>query len=497
MSRSTITSITSKNLPLISERVAVPEYDRSAINTGIVHVGVGNFHRAHEAFYTDRLLNLGTKNWGICGICLLDRDLKMYETLTGQDGLYTLVIKEPDGNLSLRVIGSLVEYYYAPADGAAVISKMADPDVKIISLTITEGGYNYDASTGEFMFSQPDIQWDLQHPDRPGTIFGYLAAALLQRKNMSAPGFTLMSCDNIQQNGEVCKKMLMTYLKECNPDLISWTEEHITFPNSMVDRITPVTSEQDITDLMSGYHIEDRWPVVCESFIQWVIEDNFAEGRPDWEKVGVQFVKDVGPYEKMKIRLLNAGHSLLGFTGSLYGYKTIDETLRNPVIKKFLREFMDYEATPVLNWNEGIDLEEYKNSLLQRFANPYISDHLSRICSESSAKIPKFLLPTIREQLERGGSLECSALIIAAWCRNLEMAETTGDTGEIQDSMREILIEGAKSSVDKDPFAFLNIKPVFGNLVRSEKFVETYLRMTGNLRRHGIDVAIRSVSEAE
>ena len=218
-----VTRLNGNNLSQIPERIVVPQYERSNINSGIVHVGVGNFHRAHEAYYTDQLLNLGEKNWGICGVCLLDRDLKMYETLAEQDGLYSLVVKGPDGNLSVRVVGSIVEYLYAPADPTYVISKMADPSVKIISLTITEGGYNYDASTGEFLFSEPEIQWDLQHPDRPKTIFGYLAAALLRRKKNGTPGFTVLSCDNIQQNGKVCKKMLMTYLKECQPDLVSWT----------------------------------------------------------------------------------------------------------------------------------------------------------------------------------------------------------------------------------------------------------------------------------
>ena len=204
------TRLKGDNISQIPKMVTIPEYDRSNIHSGIVHVGVGNFHRAHEAFYTDQLLNLGENNWGICGICLLDRDLKMYKTLVGQDGLYSLVVKEPDGNVTVRVIGSIVEYLFAPADPAAVISKMADPGVKIISLTITEGGYNYDASTGEFLFSEPGIRWDLEHPNRPRTIYGFLAAAFLRRKKNRMPGLTVLSCDNIQQNGEVCKKMMMT-----------------------------------------------------------------------------------------------------------------------------------------------------------------------------------------------------------------------------------------------------------------------------------------------
>lgn len=487
------TRLKGDNISQIPKMITIPEYDRSNIHSGIVHVGVGNFHRAHEAFYTDQLLNLGENNWGICGICLLDRDLKMYKTLVGQDGLYSLVVKEPDGNITVRVIGSIVEYLYAPADPAAVISKMADPGVKIISLTITEGGYNYDASTGEFLFSEPGIRWDLEHPNRPRTIYGFLAAAFLRRKKNRMPGLTVLSCDNIQQNGEVCKKMMMTYIRECQPDLASWTENHVTFPNSMIDRITPVTTEQDIEDLKTEYHIEDDWPVVCEPFIQWIIEDCFAQGRPDWEKAGVQFVQEVEPYEKMKIRLLNAGHSLLGFSGSLSGYKTINETIRDPLIAGFLREFMDKEVTHLLGLIEGIDLEEYKKTIVQRFANPYIGDRLSRICADSSSKIPKFILPTIKEQLDRGGSLVYSVLIIATWCRYLELKEIEVYDYEIHDTMKEMLLKSAKASMADDPLAFLKIKPVFGNLAQSEKFVETYLRMIGILRKHDIGEAIRHV----
>ena len=487
--------LNTKTLSQVPKSVAVPTYDRSKVTSGIVHVGVGNFHRAHEAFYTDQLLNKGEKEWGICGVCLLERDRKMYEILTGQDGLYTLVVKEPDGNRSVRVIGSIVEVLYAPEDPDVVISKMADPGVKIISLTITEGGYNYDASTGEFLFSEPDIQWDLQHPDRPRTIFGTLAAAMLLRRNNRLPGFTVLSCDNIQQNGEVCKKMVMSFLREWQPDLVSWAEEQVTFPNSMVDRITPVTSEQDRKDLLSGVQLEDDWPVICEPFILWVIEDHFPHGRPVWERAGVQFVNEVEPYEKMKIRLLNAGHSLLGFSGTLFGYRTIDEAVRNPIITAFLRKFMDNEVTPVLGEIDGINLEEYKNSLLERFANPYISDRLSRICSESSSKIPKFLLPTIIEQLHREGPLECSALVVATWCRYLELAGTAGMNYEIQDSNRGMLLEASRASQDKDPLAFLKYKPVFGNLAHSARFVETYLRMIRYLRWNGLEEAISNLIE--
>ena len=482
-----------ENLPGISESLPVPEYERSGLSSGIVHVGVGNFHRSHEAFYTDQLLGKGEKEWGICGICLLDQDQKMYNTLADQDGLYSLMVRHADGKLEVRIIGSIVKYLFAPSDPDAVITAMADPGVKIISLTITEGGYNFDPSTGQFLFSEADIQWDLQHPDQPKTIFGYLTAAFHHRKNKSLPGLSVLSCDNMQKNGDVCKQMVMTYIREAKPELAAWVEEHVSFPNSMVDRITPVTSQKDIEELRTEYHIEDGWPVVCEPFVQWIIEDDFSQGRPAWEKAGVQFVEAVEPYEKMKIRLLNAGHSLLGFTGSLLGCSTIDETIQNPLIVSFLSGFMDQEVSPLLGSMEGIDLEDYKNSLIQRFANPHIGDRLSRICSESSAKIPKFLLPTIEEQLKQGGPVKFSALVVATWCRYLELAGSPGYEYEIQDAMKQELVEKAKASMQADPLAFLRIKAIFGMLVHSKSFVETYLPIIEYLRNHGTAETLRNV----
>jgi mannitol 2-dehydrogenase len=333
----------------------------------------------------------------------------------------------PGDKLKVRVIGSIVEYLFAPENPNAVLEKMADPEVRIISLTITEGGYNMDSATEEFRMSDEAVQWDLNHPDRPKTVFGYLIRALKRRRNKGIPGLTILSCDNIQHNGEVCKNMLISYMREAEPGLTGWVEENTTFPNTMVDRITPLTTRADKDYLKDHFHIDDQWPVTCEPFIQWAVEENFANGRPLWQSLGVQFVKDVTPYEKMKIRLLNAGHSLLGFLGALYGYNTIDETVRGPLFNSFLRRFMDREVTPVLGKIEGIDLEDYKDLLIKRFSNPNIKDRLSRICSESSAKIPKFLLPTIQEQLNRGGSTQFGALVVASWYRYLELASFTED----------------------------------------------------------------------
>jgi mannitol 2-dehydrogenase len=491
-----ILKLNANNLSLLPKEVKTPAYDRSEIKAGIVHIGIGGFHRSHEAYYLDKLLERHDSiSWGICGVALLDNDRRIFDTLVSQDGLYTLMITESDGTLNARVIGSIIECLFAPADPDAVIEKMADPDIKIITLTITEGGYNFDTATGEFQITEPAIQWDLDNPENPKTVFGYLTQALKRRRERGISGLTIQSCDNIRKNGNVLKKMLLSFVKEAEPGLVTWIEKHITFPDCMVDRITPVTTPSDIENLKSTFRIDDAWPVVCEPFIQWVIEDNYSNGRPDLESVGVQFVSDVSPYEKMKIRLLNAGHSLLGFSGSLYGCKTIDETVRIPLFGSFLREFMDIEVTPVLDEVEGINIEDYKDSLIQRFGNQNIKDNLSRICLESSAKIPKFLLPTIREQLERGGEIKRSAVVIAAWCRYLELAGTAGYNYEIEDKMAVVLCKNAVASTGKDPLAFLKIESIFNDLIKSKRFADTYLLIINSIRENGIAETIRNLDQ--
>jgi len=479
------------NLNYLPVMVKVPSYDRTKVKTGIVHIGVGNFHRAHQAFYTDELLQGGDTDWGICGIGLLDNDAKICKALEEQDGLYTLMNYEPNGTIKTQVVGAIKEVIHAPVNSRRALNKLADQEVKIISMTITEGGYNFDSSTGEFLFFEPGIQWDLKHPGTPKTVFGFLTRGLKLRKEKGLEGVTILSCDNLQHNGDVCRKMLTSYIKEAEPSLHSWVEDQCTFPNSMVDRITPVTTKEDIDNLREKIGVEDQWPVPCEPFIQWIIEDNFSAGRPEWEKAGAQFVKDVTPYEKMKIRLLNAGHSLLGFSGTLSGYDAIDETVSDSIIQKYLRGFMDDEVTPVLGKVEGIDLNEYKNSLVHRFSNPAIKDKLSRICGESSAKIPKFLLPTINEQLERGGPIEYGAMIIATWYRYLELAGSPGFEYGVQDDMKDMLLYAVRNSPVNDPSSFIKIVPLFGDLARSERFTNTFLKHVERLQQSGIKETIK------
>ncbi|WP_025006769.1 mannitol dehydrogenase family protein [Marinilabilia salmonicolor] len=487
-------SLKQENLSRLLPNVKTPSYDRDKVKTSIVHIGVGNFHRSHEAFYTNELMEQsGVLDCGICGVGLLDHDRKIYNILKDQDGLYTLVTKELDGSLNARVIGSIVEYIFAPENPIAVIEKMADPDIKIISLTITEGGYNLNEGTGEFDFSNPVIVEDMKNPMSPKTVFGYLAQAMKLRMNCNSGGCTIQSCDNIQGNGDVAKKSFLNYVQKAEPELLPWIEENVSFPNAMVDRITPVTVAEDIEKLQEKFLIDDQWPVVCEPFIQWVIEDDFKAGRPEWEKVGVQFVENVVPFENMKLRLLNAGHSVLGMLGALHGYRTIDQAARDSDFKVFLRAFMDEEVTPTLGDLGDINLKKYKNSLIDRFRNIYIKDLIARICLESSAKFPIFLLPTIKAQLKNGGNFARAAFVVAAWCKYNDGIDENGNTYAIEDAMSNELIRAAALS-HQNPIRFLEIEPVFGDLVNNKAFVDAFLSSLEKLRNKNVKDCVREIN---
>lgn len=486
--------LSNSSLKELADRVSVPQYNRENIKTGIVHVGVGGFHRAHQAMYLDQLLHdVANANWGICGVALLHFDQKIYNTLKDQDGLYTLVVKELDGTLTKRVIGSITEYLYAPDCPIAVIEKMASPDVKIITLTITEGGYNLNEATGEFNLENPQIILDSKNTNDPKTIFGYLTQALKLRKETSAGPITILSCDNIEGNGDVAKKMLLSYVQFAEPNLLTWIEANVSFPNSMVDRITPATVATDISGLHETSGIEDQWPVVCESFQQWVIEDNFIAGRPNLEAVGVQFVKDVEPFEKMKLGLLNAGHSVIGILGALMGYSTIDEAINNPEIAKFLSVYLDNEVTPTLRNLEGVDLPKYKKTLIERFSNIYIKDQIERICSETSAKIPKFIMPTVQGQLKLSGPISCAAFVIAAWAVYSLGVNEKNEAINIKDALHDTLLAKAKLAKD-NPEVFIAIEEVFGNVSQSVVFTAAFTKAYRNIVSFGVEKCIKEMN---
>ncbi|WP_273567106.1 mannitol dehydrogenase family protein [Maribacter halichondriae] len=474
------------NLQEIGSRIPVPKYSRCANNIEIVHIGVGGFHRAHLAYYLHELKKGGAAP-ALCGIGLREGDRKLYDIFKKQDHLYTLMVKQPDGTIEPEVIGSIVDFKMGTTDPEGVIAQMAAADTRIVSLTITEGGYNFNPTTGEFNFDNLDIQHELKHPHDPKTVYGFLTAALKRRRDAGLPAFTILVCDNIEHNGDMMRKMLGTFAKAQDADLAQWIAQEVCFPNSMVDRITPVTTPADIEALAQDFSVHDAWPVTCEPFIQWVVEDKFSNGRPDFEKVGVQFAPDVGPYEKMKLRLLNAGHSVLGLLGALHGHPTINACVEDKLFAKYLRAFLDEEATPILGDIKGINLTDYKDSLLERFANPNIKDSVSRICSESSAKLPKFLIATIHENLATGGSIKFATLVIAAWCYYSDkQVDQNGQPLEIIDAMHDEL-HAAAAATAKDPLAFIKIESLFGGLAGNERFAKSYTSLVQELYQ-GADI---------
>ena len=469
----------------LGDDVAVPSYDRTEVTGGIVHFGVGGFHRAHQAMYLDALMDQGQAlDWGITGVGLLPGDKRMHEVLHAQDCLYTLVVKDPDGTMHPRVIGSIRDYLFAPDDPEAVLRLLADPATRIVSLTITEGGYLVNQSTGEFDADDPSIQDDLADGAVPSTAFGFVLEGLRRRREAGVDPFTVMSCDNIEGNGEVAHKMIGAFARLKDADLAGWLEEHVSFPNCMVDRITPVTTDADRAALAEDYGVEDGWPVVCEPFTQWALEDRFPAGRPPYDEVGVQLVPDVTPYELMKLRLLNASHQALCYLGYLSGYRYAHEVCSDELFTGFLLGYMHEEATPTLAPVPGVDLEDYKQQLIERFANPEIRDTLARLCAESSDRIPKWLLPVVRAELGRGGPVRRAALVVAAWARYAEGVDEAGDPIEVVDQRKDAVMERARQQAS-DPLAFLRDPDLFGDLVEDERFTKEYTAALDSLHEHG------------
>jgi mannitol 2-dehydrogenase len=487
-------ALNAANLPELAGSVAVPTYDRSSVTAGIAHFGVGGFHRAHQAMYVDRLLNEGgARDWGICGIGLMPADRAMRDAMQAQDCLYTLVVKAPDGTWTPQVIGSVVEYLYAPDDPEAVIERLASPEIRIVSLTITEGGYNVHRVTGEFDTANPAIQADLAAPEKSATVFGIVVEALARRRDRGMPPFTVMSCDNVQGNGHVARRAFTAFARLRSDDLGAWVEENVRFPNSMVDRITPVTTDADREEIARRFGIEDRWPVTCEPFTQWVLEDDFTLGRPAFEDVGVQLVQDVEPYELMKLRLLNASHQALAYSGYLAGYRLVHEVTQDPVWARFLLDYMRVEAIPTLQPVPGIDLEQYTAQLIERFSNPEVRDTVARLCANSSDMMTKFLLPVIRHNVATGGPIDRSAAAIACWARYDEGVDEQGQPITIVDPLEEKLTAAARRQRE-EPLAFLEIREIFGDLADDPRFAAAYTSYLASLHQHGVRATLERLN---
>jgi mannitol 2-dehydrogenase len=477
---------------LASSAVPGPSYDRARVTTGVVHFGVGGFHRAHQAMYHDRLMNEGKAlEWGICGVGVMPGDRAMKEALDAQDGLYTLVVKHADGVYEPRVIGSIVEYLFAPDSAEAVIEKLASPETRIVSLTVTEGGYSIDQITGDFV-PAGDVERDLEPGAVPRSAFGLIVEALRRRRSRGVEPFTVMSCDNLQGNGHLSRRAFTAFASLRDPELGAWVAREVRFPNSMVDRITPVTTDEDRAEVRERFGIEDRWPVVCEPFTQWVLEDSFSLGRPPYEDAGVQVVEDVEPYELMKLRLLNASHQALCYFAYLDGYRLVHEAAQDPLFRAFLRGYMDHEGTPTLAPVPGVDVEEYKSTLIERFSNPEVRDTIARLCAESSDRIPKWLLPVVRTRLASGDPVGYSAAVVASWARYAEGVDEHGEPIEVVDRLADSLTAIARRQRE-DPDAFISNRELFGDLVDEPRFAEAYRRALSSLHERGARATLESI----
>jgi mannitol 2-dehydrogenase len=491
-----ITQLRAASLPDIDERVARPAYDRSQVAVGIAHFGVGGFHRSHQAMYLDRLLAMGEgSDWGICGIGLLPSDERMSDVLARQDNLYTLVSRATNGRREARVIGSIVRHLYAPRQPDDVLDVLTDERTRIVSLTITEGGYNLDPVTGRFDPATPDVAHDLRRTpgQPPRTVFGYVIEALRRRWEAGRRPFTIMSCDNIPSNGAVARAAFSAFAAHVDPALGERVHREVAFPSSMVDRITPMTTAEDIAELADAYGVGDAWPVVCEPFTQWVLEDVFPAGRPPWEAVGVQLTDDVEPYELMKLRLLNAGHQALGYAGCLAGHTYVHEAAGDPALARFLLGYMTHEAAPTLKPVPGIDLDAYIDGLLERFANPFVRDTLARLCAFASDRIPKFLLPVITDNLADGREFARSAAVVACWARYAESTDENGAPIDVRDALRDELTARARRQRDA-PLAFIENETLFGALARHPGFAESYRSTLESLHRVGTRRTIQDLN---
>ncbi|MFD7155490.1 mannitol dehydrogenase family protein [Kribbella sp. NPDC059898] len=483
--------LTSSTLDRIPAAVNVPTYDRSALRNGIVHLGVGHFHRSHQAMYVDQLLRQGTAlDWGICGGGVRPGDRRVRDALAAQDYLYTLTVKEPDGSRPSRVIGSVNGYRY----GAELIESLADPAIRIVSLTITEGGYGTDPVTGDFTGASTEIQADLRDRTPSRTVFGLVLQAMRLRRDRGAGGLTIMSCDNIEHNGSVAASAFLGFAEAADQGVARWMRANVAFPSSMVDRVTPGTVDADRAYVESAYGYRDRWPVTCEPFHQWVLEETFAAGRPPLEDAGVEVVGDVEPYELMKLRLANGTHQALCYFGCLLGHTYVHEAIADPDVRALLAAYLE-EAVPTLRPIAGVDPRAYGRTVLERFGNAEMRDPLARICADTSDRIPKFVLPVVAAQLERGGPVRACAAVVASWARYAEGTDEAGHWIDVVDPRRDQLTAAAQRQAS-NPTAFIEDESVFGALANSPRFASAYTEALELIRTKGTRTALRELTMA-
>jgi len=464
--------------------VAGPKYKRSDLSPGIVHIGVGNFHRAHQAVYLDDLFASGRDlDWAIVGAGVREPDAAMREQLAEQDWLTTVVEQEANAT-TVRVTGVMVDFI-KPFDVKAMLDALARPEIRIVSLTVTEGGYYISPATQRFDPQHPDMVYDSRNADAPKTAFGLIAAGLKRRRAAGAPPFTVMSCDNIPGNGHVTENAVAGLAEVYDAELGRWIRANVAFPNSMVDRITPATTDRERAILRDSYDLEDNWPVFCEEFRQWVVEDEFPSGRPALETVGVTFTSDVAPYELMKIRILNGGHAAIAYPAGLLDIHFVHGAMQDAQIASFLETLTKREIIPVVPPPPQVDLDAYRRKVAERFANPKIGDTISRLCLDGSNRQPKFILPTAAARLNAGASVNGLALVSALWCRYAYGESESGKVIPPNDPNWDRLQAAAKPARE-DPKAFLALRDIFGELADSPTYVAAFSAALSSLWSRGV-----------
>lgn len=452
--------------------VKLPSYDRAHLKPGIVHLGIGAFHRAHQAFYTEAVLNKFGGDWGIVGCSL--RSPSVRDQLAPQDGLYTLVERSGDGE-QLQIIGAVIKNLVGPENPAELIAVMAQPNIKIVSLTITEKGYCHDPATGDLNEAHPDIAHDVQHLDNPKSAIGFIVAALFARFKAGTKSFTVLSCDNLPNNGEVLEKVVLQFAAKISEELVAWIKKNTCFPSTMVDRIVPATTDDNRQDIESRLGVRDEGVVIAEPFSQWVIEDKFSDGRPEWDQVGALLVDDVRIFEKIKLRLLNGAHSIMAYSGYLSGFDYISEVMNEPAFVAMIKTYMAREAGETINAPVGFDIEAYKQQLRDRFSNKALKHRTWQIAMDGSQKLPQRLLESLRVQLKTSGHIDIICLGVAAWIRYISGVDEKGNAIEVSDpfaaELRAVCDEHV-ASIEQRVRAIVGISKIFGDdLAQEERFI--------------------------
>ena len=487
-------SLSNASLNDLPGSVARPEYDRAALTPGIVHIGLGNFHRAHQSWYLHRLLQLGLDyDWAIVGAGVRPYDAAQREKLLRQDCLSTLIELDPAGRAA-EVVGAMIDYVPVEEAHTALIRQMIDPAIRIVALTVTEGGYYIHPATKDLDTAHPDIRHDAAKPDRPRTAFGAMVAALKARRDRGNGPFTAMSCDNLQGNGAVLRGTVVSLARASDPELAEWIDTECSFPGSMVDCIVPATGPGELA-LARELGVDDEVPVTHENFRQWVIEDDFCTGRPDWDRVGATFSDRVHDYEAMKLRMLNGGHQVLANAGEILSVGTVSECMAHPPIHALFRRVQHEEIAPHVGPVLDATPESYLDLLVRRFSNPAIVDTTRRVAFDGSSRHPGFVLPTLRDGLRTGAPVEGLALVEALWARMCEGTREDASVIEANDPSWETLRTAARAARER-PHAWLEQRHIYGDLVEAPRFVDAFERWLGRIWSKGCEAAMQAYAKA-